>query len=190
MDRAFGFKEVVNLSLGQGPKDSGFKSSQARLITQTFIIKNTISNIEMKKRDIKPELEVYSPTMMKDAYMLIEKGLLEKPYYINCVMGMPAQGTSEATLKNLIFMVDMLPPDSIFNVCAVGREQLPMTTYAMLMGGMARVGMEDNIYYAKGQLVESNAQLVERAVRIGRELQREIALPDDAREILGLKKLA
>lgn len=144
---------------------------------------------EMKKRGIKPELEVYSPTMMEDAYRLIENGLLEKPYYINFVMGMPAQGTSEATLKNLTFMYDMLPPDSIFNVCAVGRTQLPMTTYAMLMGGMARVGMEDNIYYAKGQLVESNAQLVERAVRIGKELQREIASPDDAREILGLKKL-
>jgi 3-keto-5-aminohexanoate cleavage enzyme len=105
-------------------------------------------------------------------------------------MGMPAQGTIEATRKNLMYMIDMLPPDSVFNVCAIGPYQLPMTTYSILEGGMARVGMEDNIYFSRGEKAESNAQLVERTVRIAKELQREIASPDEAREILGLKKLA
>ena len=142
---------------------------------------------EMKKRNIKPEMEVYAPTMLKEVHLLIEKGLLEKPYYINFVMGMPAQGTIEANRKNLIFMIDQLPSDSVFNVCSLGPSQLPMTTYAILEGGMARVGLEDNIYYRRGELAQSNAQLVERTARIARELQREIASPDEARTILGMQ---
>lgn len=160
----------------------------------TFLM-NTPSDIvryaeAMKKRKIKPEMEVYAPTMMKEVRMLIDKGLLEKPYYINFVLGMPAQGTIEATRENLSFMIKQLPPDSLFNVCAVGVAQLPMTTYAMLDGGMARVGLEDNIYYRKGELAISNAQLVERTVRIAKELQREIASPAEAREILRLPALS
>ena len=142
---------------------------------------------KMKEKGIKPEMEVYSVSMMREVNMLIGKGLLEKPYYINFVMGMPAQGALEATRKNLFYLIDLLPPDSVFNVCAIGREQLPMTTYSILAGGMARVGMEDNIYYGKGEPAKSNAQLVERTVRIARELQREIATPSEARRILGLK---
>lgn len=144
---------------------------------------------EMKKKGVKPEIEVYAPTMMKEVRGLIDKGLVEKPYVVNFVMGMPAQGTMEATWKNLFFCIEILPPDAIFNVCAVGRYQLPMTTYSILRGGMVRVGMEDNVYYAKGELAKSNKQLVERTVRIATELQRPIATPDEAREILNIKKL-
>jgi 3-keto-5-aminohexanoate cleavage enzyme len=142
---------------------------------------------EMKKRNIKPEMEVYAPHMLREVNMLIQKGLLEKPYYVNFVMGLPAQGAIEATRKNLFFMIDQLPPDTLFNVCALGRTQTSMVTYAMLEGGMARVGLEDNIYYGHGELAKSNAQLVERAVRIANELQRPIASPAEARRILGLK---
>jgi 3-keto-5-aminohexanoate cleavage enzyme len=158
-----------------------------------YLMQNTPSDLmwyaeEMKKRNVKPEMEVYAPSMMKEVYMLIDKGLLEKPYYVNFVLGMPAQGTVDATRENLFFLMDLLPPDSIFNVCAIGRHQLPITTYSILSGGMARVGMEDNVYYARGELVKNNAQLVERTARIAKELQREIATPDEAREILGIKK--
>jgi 3-keto-5-aminohexanoate cleavage enzyme len=142
---------------------------------------------EMQKRNIKPEMEVYAPTMLKEVRLLIDQGLLKKPYYINFVMGMPAQGTIEANRNNLVFMIEQLPPDSIFNVCSLGASQLPMTTYSILEGGMARVGLEDNIYYRRGELAQSNAQLVERTARIARELQREIASPTEAREILGMK---
>ncbi|MEW6442289.1 MAG: FAD-dependent oxidoreductase [bacterium] len=85
-------------------------------------------------------------------------------------------------------MIDLLPPDSVFNLCAVGREQLSMTTYSILAGGMAGVGMEDNIYHSRGEPAKSNAQLVERTVRIARGLQRAIASPDEARRILGIRK--
>jgi len=144
---------------------------------------------EMQEKGIKPEIELYNPVMMKEVLMLIEKGLIEKPYYIQFVMGMPAQNTMEASIKNFNFMVDILPPDAMFSVCAVGRHQLPMTTLSMLYGGMVRVGLEDNLYYAKGEIAKSNHQLVERSVRIATELQRPIATPDEAREMLGIKKL-
>lgn len=141
---------------------------------------------EMKNKGIKPEIEVYNPVMMKEVRMLIEKGLIDKPYFIQFVMGMPAQNTMEASIKNLAILVDELPHDSLFSVCAVGRHQLPMTTLSMLYGGMVRVGLEDNLYYAKGELAASNHQLVARTVRIATELQRPIATPSEAREILGL----
>ena len=96
---------------------------------------------EMKKKGVKPEIEVYNPVMMKEVLMIIEKGLVEKPYYIQFVMGMPSQNTMEASIRNFNFMVDILPPDALFSVCAVGRHQLPMTTLSMLYGGMVRVGL-------------------------------------------------
>jgi 3-keto-5-aminohexanoate cleavage enzyme len=83
-------------------------------------------------------------------------------------------------------MVDTLPPDSRWSVCAIGREQLPMNVIAMAMGGHARTGLEDNIYYAYRQLATGNPQLVERVARLARELGREIATPAEARELVGI----
>jgi 3-keto-5-aminohexanoate cleavage enzyme len=100
---------------------------------------------------------------------------------------MSHQGAIDATPKYLWSLKEFLPPDSIFNVCAVGAAQLPLTAMAMVIGGMVRVGMEDNIYYRKGELASSNAQLVARTVRIARELELEIASPDEARNMLGIK---
>lgn len=139
---------------------------------------------EMLKRDIKPEMEIYHHGMLREVQNLIDKGLVKKPYYVNFVMGMVYQGAVEATAENLITLKQLLPPDTIFNCCAIGRAQLPLTTLSALIGGHARVGMEDNSYYTKGVLATSNAQLVERSVRIIRELGFEIATPDEAREIL------
>lgn len=141
----------------------------------------------MKDLGIKPEMEVYSHAMFREVNNLIQKGLVEKPYYINLVLGMMYQGAVDATPKVLYSMIDFLPEDAIFNVTPVGAAQLPLTTMGMILGGCIRVGMEDNIYYRKGELAKSNAQLVARAVRIARELNKEPATPDEARKILGLK---
>lgn len=152
---------------------------------------NTRSQIEswakiLKDRGIKPELEVYSHTMFVDVANLIEKDLIKPPYFVNLVLGMTHQGALEASEKNLLSLIDYLPPDTVFNVTIVGWKQLVLTSLGILVGGNARVGMEDNIYYRKGELAESNAQLVERTVRIARELELEIASPGEARHILGL----
>ncbi len=143
---------------------------------------------QFRQMGIKPEMEVYSHSMLRDVENLIKKGLVEKPYYINLVLGMMYQGAVEATPKYLSSLLDFLPEDAVFNVTPVGPAQLPLTTMAMILGGCIRVGMEDNIYYRKGELVKNNAQFVARAVRIARELNKEPATPDEARTILGLKK--
>lgn len=95
--------------------------------------------------------------------------------------------TKEATPENLTTLVHLLPSDTIFNCCAIGRAQIPITTLSVLLGGHARVGMEDNIYYKEGELAKSNTQLVARSVGIIQELGYEIASPQEAREILAIK---
>ncbi|WP_258360405.1 3-keto-5-aminohexanoate cleavage protein [Moorella sulfitireducens] len=155
---------------------------------------NSPSDIEawaraMKEREIKPEMEVYSHSMFRDVQNLIDKNLIEKPFYINLVMGMKYQGAVEATPKYLMSLIDFAPAEAIINVSAVGAAQLPLTTMAMVLGCCIRVGLEDNIYYRKGELAKSNAQLVARSVRIARELGKEPATPEEARKILGLKPL-
>ena len=145
---------------------------------------------EMRKVGVKPEMEVYSAVMMQDVNKLIKKDVLEKPYWVNYVVGVPGQGSMEPTWQNLTHCVSLLPADANYTVCAIGPAQLPMTSMAMIMGGHVRVGLEDNIYYAKGELAKSNAQMVERAVRQANEIQRPIASPAEAREIIGLKPLA
>lgn len=137
---------------------------------------------EMQEKGIKPEMEVFNNGHMSEVYRLIDKGLLDKPYYINIIFG---PGTlTPPTPENMVNMINNLPDDSVFNVLAIGPHQLPLTTMGIVMGGHIRVGMEDNLYYRRGEPVESNAQLVERAVRIADELERPLATPDEARELL------
>ncbi|BEQ15609.1 3-keto-5-aminohexanoate cleavage protein [Desulfoferula mesophila] len=141
---------------------------------------------QITKQGIKPEMEVYSHSMMHEVHRIIREGRVQKPYYVNIVLGMRYQGAEPASPATLTSLVNNLPPDSIFNCTGVGSAQLPLATMAMVMGGCVRVGLEDNIYYAKGQLAESNAQLVARVVRIARELGKEPATPAEARQYLGL----
>ena len=152
---------------------------------------NTRPDIEawvkrMRELGIKPEMEVYNNGMFRDVQNLIEQGLVDTPYYVNLVMGMRYQGAIDATPKHLMAMLEFVPAEAYVNVCAVAAAQLPLTTMAMAMGCCVRVGMEDNLYYRKGELAKSNAQLVARAARIARELDKQPATPAEARQILGL----
>ena len=139
----------------------------------------------MKERGIKPEMEVYHPGQLWGVFELAEKGLVAAPYFVQFVMG---YGNSPwATPRNLVNFAEQLPSDTILEVAGVGPFQLPMTTLAIILGAhMVRVGMEDNVYYSRGRLLESNAEAVERVARIANELNREIATPAQAREMMGL----
>ena len=141
----------------------------------------------LRERGVKPEWEVMSPAhMVKDMNSLIEAGLDEPPYFVNIVLGILAfQGALPYTPKFLGQMVELLPSDSVFCVSAIGPAQLPATTMSILLGGHVRVGLEDNMYLAKGKLA-TNEELVERTVRIIRELGHEPATPAEAREMIGL----
>ena len=140
---------------------------------------------EMKEKGIKPELEVFNNGHLNEVYRLIETGLLEEPYYINLIFG---SGTfSIPSPENVMNLVSNLPENSEFNLLATGRHQLPLTTMAPILGGHVRVGMEDNLYFRQGEPAESNAQLVERTAAILDRLDRDVATPDEARDILGIE---
>jgi 3-keto-5-aminohexanoate cleavage enzyme len=148
---------------------------------------------EISARDVKPELEVYNSAMLEEVDHLLSLEILKPPYTINFVLHTPTQGGQRGTPQNLLDMVDRLRDLSVsqkdlrLNVSSMGPTQLPITTLGLAMGLNVRVGMEDNVLYRRGEPVESNAQLVERTVRIAHELDREPATPDEARQMLGLR---
>jgi 3-keto-5-aminohexanoate cleavage enzyme len=138
----------------------------------------------MLENGVKPELEVYNPGQFWLVNNLIRKDLIKKPYLIQFVMGF--QSGSYPTPKNLLAFLDELPSNSIFEVIGVGNFQLPMIAMAIILGGNVRTGMEDTLLYRKGQLCKNNAELVERVVRLSRELNREVATPMQARKMLNI----
>jgi 3-keto-5-aminohexanoate cleavage enzyme len=138
----------------------------------------------MQEQGVKPEIEVFDVGMITAALRLLRKGLIGEPLHFDLVMGVP--GGIPATPKNLLHLVESLPPEATWSVAGIGRAQISMTTMAIVMGGHVRVGFEDNIYYAKGVLAESNAQLVARMVRMARDLGREVTSPTEARRMLGI----
>jgi 3-keto-5-aminohexanoate cleavage enzyme len=148
---------------------------------------------EIAARRVKPEFEVYSSVMLEEVAQLMRLELLEPPYAINFVLHTPTQGGSRGTAQNLVDMCERLhelpvAPDQLrVTVSSMGPTQLPITAIGMAMGLNVRVGMEDNVYFRRGELVASNAQLVERAVSLARTLERPVATPEQARELLGLR---
>lgn len=138
----------------------------------------------MQEQGVKPEIEVFDVGMVAAALRLLRKGLISEPLHFDLVMGVP--GGVPGTPKNLLHLVEGLPLGATWSVAGIGRTQTPMTTMAIIMGGHVRVGFEDNIYYTKGALADSNAQLVARVVRIAKELGREVASPAEARRMLGI----
>jgi 3-keto-5-aminohexanoate cleavage enzyme len=138
----------------------------------------------MKEVKVKPEIEVFDVGHIYQAIDLIQRGLIVDPPYFQLCMGV--RWGIDATPENLIFMKDKLPPKAVWSVLGVGRHQFPMITMAMLLGGHARVGFEDNLYIKQGVLAKSNAQMVETAADWAVRLGREVATPDEARRILGI----
>jgi 3-keto-5-aminohexanoate cleavage enzyme len=105
---------------------------------------------------------------------------------VQLVLGVPGSGVP-ATVAQVEHMRRLIPPGSPWSVCAIGAAQLPLNAYCILAGGHVRTGLEDNLYYARGDRA-TNARLVERAVRLAGELQRPVATPSQAREILGVSE--
>ncbi|MCC6312814.1 MAG: 3-keto-5-aminohexanoate cleavage protein [Thermomicrobiales bacterium] len=137
----------------------------------------------MNAHGVRPEIECFEPGHVWNALRLIDDGLLTPPFWFQFVLGV--RGGAPPTVKQLHHLVDMLPPDAHWSVCGIGRAQLPLGMAAMAMGGHVRTGLEDNLYYRKGELA-TNRRLVERLVRIAGELGRPVATPAQARALLGL----
>lgn len=143
--------------------------------------------VTMQENNVKPEIEAFDPGMIANAAYYLKKGILKAPLHFQFCMGC-ANGIP-GTMKNLIFMketMDELCPGSTWSCFGVGHSAMEMLYGAVALGGGIRVGMEDNVMYAKGQLAESNVQFVERAKRVIEEYGKQAATPAEARQILGL----
>jgi 3-keto-5-aminohexanoate cleavage enzyme len=139
---------------------------------------------KMRENRVKPEFEIFDLGMLMATLRMRDEGKLDEPLHFQFVMGTP--WGAPATPKSLLHLLEQTPQLSTWSVIGAGRWHLPMSMMALVMGGHIRVGLEDSLYYAKGVLAETNDQFVKRIVRISRECGREIATPDEAREILSL----
>jgi 3-keto-5-aminohexanoate cleavage enzyme len=142
---------------------------------------------KMLELDIKPEVEVFDKGMIDTALRLAKRGIIKEPMHFNLVLGV--NGGIAATVRDAAYMAASIPSNATFTVSGIGKSQFQMAATAIAMGGHVRVGFEDNVYISKGVLAKSNAELVEKAVRIAMELGREIASPEEARKILGMRGL-
>lgn len=163
--------------------------------TEDFIFPNTFKTMReflnnFIEAGAKPEFEIYDVGMLNNLAFAIESGYVQKPVYLQFVMGI--LGGIPAIPENLSFLVESARKtidDFEFSVCAAGKKQLHLCTQSLILGGNARVGLEDNLYLEKGVLAKSNAEQVKKIIRIARELGLDIATPQEAREILKLKGL-
>ncbi len=146
---------------------------------------NTIKTFgkTMMERGVKPEIEVFDKGMVDIAIRMNKKGYIASPMHFDFVLGVQMS----ASVRDLVFISESIPHGSTWTVAGIGRHEIPMAAAAIVMGGHVRVGFEDNIYIEKGVVAKSNGELVEKVVRIAKELGREIATPAEARQILGLK---
>ena len=165
-------------------------------MSEDFIFPNTFKTLRefsehLAAEETKPELEIYDSGMLNNVAFLLQQGNIKKPIYLQFVLGI--LGGMQATINNLVFLVnsarDIIGDDFVWSVCAAGKDQFKMCNAALLMGGFARVGLEDNLYLEKGRMAESSGEQVEKIVRIGKEHGLEPATPAEAREILKLKGL-
>ena len=163
--------------------------------TEDLIFANTFMKIKvfakaMYEAGTKPELEVYDVGMINNIKHLVDVGALQTPLYMQFVLGI--LGGIPATAENLVFLVETARKtfgdgNFVWSCCAAGKAQLPIVCVGMCQGGNVRVGLEDRLYIGPGQLAKSSGEQVSAVIRIAKELSLEVATPEEARHILGLK---
>lgn len=149
---------------------------------------NTINNFGdiMKERGIKPECEVFDKGMIDLALKAAKKGHIDYPIHFDFVLGVQMT----ATVRDLVYMATSVPAGSTWTATGIGKTCWDIVAATIALGGHVRVGFEDNVYMSKGVLAKSNGEMVERVVQMAKLMNREIATPDEARAILGLKPRA
>jgi 3-keto-5-aminohexanoate cleavage enzyme len=169
--------EMASFDAGTIEKDTGLFVNDAEFLDALAA--------EARERGVKLELECFTLEMVRSALRYQAEGKIPAPLHFQFVTG--TRHGMPATAAALVEAVALLPEISTWSVIGVGRHQTPMAMLALAMGGHVRVGLEDAIFYRKGELATGNAQLVERAVRLAGELGRPVATPDEARRILSLR---
>jgi len=141
---------------------------------------------KIEEMNIVPEFECFEVGHIYNALRVVKEGLIRSHLHFDFVLGVP--GACPADIRNLVRMVDCIPANATWTVAGIGRHEFEMAAHAIAMGGHVRVGLEDNIYLSKGVLAKSNAELVEKVVRISEEMGRQIATPQETRILLGIEK--
>ena len=163
-------------------------------MSRDFIFRNTFADLEriltiFEASGTKPEFEAYDIGHLHNAHHFFSKGRIQTPFYVQFVTGI--LGGIASTIPHLVHMKQtgesLFGSKFMFSTIGAGRHEFPLATTSMLLGGGARVGLEDNIWLAAGQMAKSNAELVEKMVRIAKELGYEPASPDETRQMLKLK---
>lgn len=157
------------------------------------VVINTPRNVRImagliRDAGVMPELECFDSGDLNLARDLLEDGTLARPPLFQVVLG--AKYGFAATPETLFYARGLLPDDAMWAAFGIGRMEFPMVAQAHLLGGHVRVGMEDNLYIARGRLTSGNAELVARARTIVEALGGEIATPAEARTMLGLPPAA
>jgi 3-keto-5-aminohexanoate cleavage enzyme len=183
-NRAFGAERYELLSLK--PEMASFDCGSTNF--NDWVFENPLPFLRemaaaMNEAGTRPEIECFEPGHIVTAQQLRDEGLLQEPLIYQLVLGV--RGASPASLEHAMYMRSLLPPDAIWSIAALGRWQLPLSTLCLIAGGNVRVGLEDNLFYRRGEPA-TNAQLVSRIVRLARELDLEVATPDQARELLAI----
>lgn len=185
--------EIASLSVGGGTLLGRFDERSGAWANDRFVpLFGSHAELERAAQlfadcGVRPELEVYHAGMLNTVRALRARGVLAEPLLVNIVMGIPGECT-EPTVRNLAFLAGDLPEGAVWLTSAIGaRNHFRMLGAAVAMGGQVRVGLEDNVYIKRGELAVSNGQVVEKAVRIIRELGFDPADPGEARAALKLQ---
>lgn len=139
----------------------------------------------MTENGVTPEIEVFDSGMLYTALHYMKQGVIGGPGYFQFVLGAP--GGTAATVENLVHLKSLLPAGANWSAFGIGAAHMPILLATLALGGNVRVGMEDNVYYAKGRLARNNAEFVRRAARLVKEANRNVASPNVARKMLGLR---
>ncbi len=140
----------------------------------------------MKKNDIRPECECFDLGHLESIFPLMDMGVLTD-FQVSLIMGVV--GGMAATARNLAHVASVVPPGVAWEVIGIGQEQWVLITTALALGGNIRVGLEDNFYLAPGEMAQGNGPLVEKAVRMTRDVGREPATVEEARAILKVRNI-
>ncbi|MBM3557926.1 MAG: 3-keto-5-aminohexanoate cleavage protein [Alphaproteobacteria bacterium] len=184
--------EIGSFSVGGGSMLGRYDEDGKRWVNDRFVsLFGSHAELErvariFREADTRPELEVYHSGMLNNIAALLARGVLAEPLLVNIVMGIPGECT-KATVKNLLYLIEGLPPGAQWLVSAIGaRNHFRMLGAILAMGGHVRVGLEDCLHIAAGRLARSNGEIVAKAVHLIREIGGEPASPAEARNLLKL----
>ena len=179
-------------ALNMGSMNYAKYSARRKEFVFDFIFENTFKDISyllrvMNEAGVKPELECFDVGHTNSVWPLLDQGLLAAPLQFSFIMGV--LGGLRASAENLAVQAREAPSGSTWEVIGISHQQWSMVAAALALGGNVRVGLEDNFYLdTEGKkMAASNGELVEKAVRMARDMGREPATVDEARRLLSLR---